>query len=119
MKELSVTSLRTGNYLGKVSVAEDSKARLKGLLGTKELAPFHGLLIQPCKQVHTFGMHYPISVWFIDRELKVIRIVDNLQTWRISPYCRHSHSIIEFPQKWAEKTETKLGEYLLLSDIKR
>jgi uncharacterized membrane protein (UPF0127 family) len=57
MKEIIISNKINGTYLGKVSVAEDAKAKTKGLLGTKELPPFHGLLLQPCRQVHTFGMH--------------------------------------------------------------
>jgi len=112
MKEFKITNLRTETYLGNVTVAEDTVSRMKGLLGTKELLPFQGIILKPCKQVHTVAMHYPISVWYVNRRLQIIRIVDKLLPWRVSPYDPFSHLIIEFPQKWADITGTATGDYL-------
>ncbi|NLI93726.1 MAG: DUF192 domain-containing protein [Peptococcaceae bacterium] len=113
MKEFNIKNLRTDTYLGKVAIAEDTASRMKGLLGTQELPFFHGIILKPCKQVHTMGMRYPISVWYINRQLQVIKIVDKLQPWRIAPFIRISHLIIEFPQRWAEITGSQEGDDLL------
>lgn len=115
MKVLYITNLRNNTYLGKIAVADTFWQRIKGLLGTKELAPFQGLLIQPCKQVHTFGMHYPISVWYVDHELQIIHLVDNLRPCRISPVSRNSSFVIEFPPNWAYLTDTHVGDHLIVS----
>ncbi len=114
MNNFDVHNITTETYLGKISFADKSIARMKGLLGTRELPAFQGLLLSPCKQVHTIGMHYPISVWYLDGEMQIIQIVDNLLPWRISPFVRDSALIIEFPQDWAQKTESKVRDRLQL-----
>ena len=47
-----------------VHVANTFRTRLRGLLGTDELAPHHALLITSTKSVHTLGMRMPLDlVW--------------------------------------------------------
>ena len=74
-------STRTGQILlhGKVwvkhvSVAETTWQRMRGLLGTRDLRPGHGLLIEACGSIHTVGMRYAIDVIFIDRAWRVRRV---------------------------------------------
>lgn len=99
-------------YIGTVSIADNTFTRIKGLLGTPLLPDYEGLLIKPSKQVHTIGMRYPISVWFIDKDNKVISIINNLIPGRISPYVRKAQCILEFPGNWAEKCGCREGDYL-------
>jgi uncharacterized membrane protein (UPF0127 family) len=75
MEMLSINNVRTREFLGHVRLADHMLSRAKGLLGTRTLPYFEGLLIKPCRQVHTMGMRYPISVWFINKENKVIKIL--------------------------------------------
>lgn len=99
-------------FLGNVMVADTFFTRLKGLLGSKPLSPSQGLLIKPCRQVHTIGMRYPLSIWYLDKELRIVKIIDDLHPYKISPYIKDSHLIIEFPSKWAEITGSKEGDLL-------
>lgn len=112
MKEFKIINKRNRIFIGKVRVADNFLTRLKGLLGRKPLSTFQGLLLKPCKQVHTIGMRYPLSIWYIDKELKVIKIVDNLQPYKISPYVKDSLLIIEFPSNWAQITGSREGDLL-------
>ncbi len=93
-------------------VADRFLKRLKGLLGSSNLSSFKGILLKPCKQVHTIGMSYTISIWYINRELKVIKIIDELPPNNISPYIQESHLIIEFPSTWAKITGSREGDML-------
>jgi uncharacterized protein len=52
------------------------------------------LLIPECRVVHTFGLRRPISVVFVDRKLKVLRIVLRLKPWRIAA-CRNAWGVVE------------------------
>lgn len=112
MRELKIINKRSRLFIGNVKVADNVATRIKGLLGRKPLSSFQGLLIKPCKQVHTIGMSYPLSIWYIDKQLKIIKIVDSLEPYRISPYVKDSHLIIEFPSKWAEITGSEEGDFL-------
>lgn len=71
--------------------------RLKGLLGTKSLEDGHGLWIKPCNQVHMFFMKYAIDVVFIDKDNRVVRLVEGLAPGKISPKVREAQSVIELP----------------------
>lgn len=111
-KKLYLTSQSNDTYLGKLSVADNLKTRMKGLLGTPSLSEFQGLLIKPCKQVHTIGMSYPISVWFISKDHQILKIIPSLKPFRISPYVQDSCYVIEFPENWSAKTECNEGDYV-------
>jgi uncharacterized membrane protein (UPF0127 family) len=63
-------------------VADRPLARLRGLLGRRELPAGEGLLLRPTGAVHTSFMRFPIDVVFLDRELTVIGVVDGLAPWR-------------------------------------
>lgn len=115
MKKLTVKNKLTQKLLGKVLVADSFWLRFRGLLYRKKLNPFEGLILIPCKQVHTIGISYPLSIWFLDKEGRIIKIIDMLKPYRISPYVKDSYSIIEFPETWAEKTGTKEGDFIELT----
>ena len=49
-----------------VDVAATRATRRRGLLGRESLGATEGLLLTPCKAVHTIGMRFPIDLIFID-----------------------------------------------------
>ena len=79
--------------------------RLRGLLGTRTLAPGDGLWIKPSNQVHMLGMRYAIDVVFLNEECRVLRVVHALQPNRISPRVKGASSVLEL----AAGTSTQVG----------
>ena len=71
--------------------------RLKGLLGTRTLAPGDGLWIRPCRQVHMVGMRYAIDLVFLDDGHRIVRTVSGLAPHRISPKVVEAQSVLELP----------------------
>jgi uncharacterized membrane protein (UPF0127 family) len=71
--------------------------RLRGLLGTRTLPEGEGLWIRPCRQVHMFGMRYPIDVVFLDDAHCIVGLTSDLQPGRISPKVREATSVLELP----------------------
>lgn len=70
------------------------KGRLWGLLGRRRPpGPRSGLLLRPCRAVHTMAMAYPIAVWFIGPEGQVLR-VRRLRPWRWAS-CRGAVAVVE------------------------
>ena len=57
---------------------------MRGLLGQKPLAQDEGFWISPCASIHTVGMRYAIDAVFLDRENRVIKIVENLRPLRFA-----------------------------------
>jgi len=73
-----------GCVVPRVWRASSAWERLRGLLGRAPLAPDEALLIERCSSVHTFGMGYPIDLAFLDREGRVLRVVERVRPLRIA-----------------------------------
>jgi len=71
--------------------------RFKGLLGRKSLEPGQGMILRPCKGIHTFFMKFPIDVVFLDKENQLIGLYKNLPPYRMTSIYRNAHSVLELP----------------------
>ncbi len=80
---------------GRVEKADTPATRSKGLLGRESLAQDEGLWIVPCPMIHTFFMKFAIDVLFLDKSLKVVRVIEGLKPWRVSPWVLRAHSVLE------------------------
>ena len=67
--------------------------RLRGLLGSPPPSPGHALLITPCASVHTAFMRYPIDVVFVDRQGRILKVVEALPPWRAAACWRARHTL--------------------------
>ena len=67
--------------------------RLRGLIGRPEPRPNEAFLLAPCRQVHTFGMRYPIDVIHVDSS-RVLR-VQTLRPWRVGRLVLSATAVIE------------------------
>ena len=80
---------------------------MRGLRGRPALAHFHALLIPNATSVHTFGMAAPITVAWLDDELRVLE-VRRLRPRRITlPRRRASHLM-----ECAEDADLRRGDHL-------
>jgi len=77
-------------------VADTYFSRLRGLIGHAPLGEDAALWIRPCQQVHTHFMGYPLHVVFLDADQRVLRIVERMRPWRVSPWVRRAKSVVEF-----------------------
>ncbi|MGH9042688.1 MAG: DUF192 domain-containing protein [Acidimicrobiia bacterium] len=67
--------------LASLEVPLRARGRMRGLRGRDD---FEGaLMLRHCRQVHTFGMRFPVDVAFCDRSGLVLR-VDTLPVRRVS-----------------------------------
>lgn len=66
-----------------VWTARSQRARALGLLGTPALSPDQALWVPDCGWIHTLGMGMMIACVLLDREDRVLRIVDPVPPWRI------------------------------------
>ena len=78
-----------------VKIADSFISRLIGLMFSKGLIGFDALLIRPCNSIHTFFMRYNIDVVFLDREMRIVRIVRDIKPWRMTWIYFKSHQVIE------------------------
>lgn len=56
--------------------------RARGLLGRPTLEQGEGLLITPCKRIHTMGMAYPIDVLYLDAHMRIVSVAHSVQPGR-------------------------------------
>jgi uncharacterized membrane protein (UPF0127 family) len=61
-----------GRVQAPVEVVSGSWARSRGLLGRDGLTG--ALWLQPCRQVHTFGMRFSVDVAYVDRRGRVLAV---------------------------------------------
>ena len=90
-------------------------SRLTGLLGKPPLTEDEACWLIPCKQIHTFGMKYPIDVYFLDKNNEVAAIIKNLEPNRFSPHHRNAHSVVEF--RTAKERNCNVGDKLAIKTV--
>lgn len=71
--------------------------RLRGWQMRAIPAPGTGLLIAPCRSVHTFWMRFSIDVMFLAEDGTIIRVVSDAAPWRIVTPVRAAHAVLEMP----------------------
>ena len=89
-------------------------SRLIGLMFKKSLPSGSGIILKPCTQIHTCFMRFNIDVIFLDKDLKVVHVIENMPPWRISPLLLKARYTVELPSGTL-KGRVKKGETLALS----
>ena len=86
--------------------------RTKGLLGRLSLAKNEAMVLKPCSSIHTFFMRFPIDVLFVDRQMRIIRLITNMPPNRLSPIAWASIMAIELPAGKIGQTNTQAGDHI-------
>jgi len=58
-------------------------------------------------------MRFPIDAVFLDRELRVLRVVENLAPWRVAG-CRGAKAVLELPAGEGARVRLAPGDRLAL-----
>jgi len=95
-------------------VADTEWTRLKGLLGRKGLDDGEGLLIRRTGSIHMFFMRFPIDAVFVDRDMRVVKVVSNLKPWRIA-WGRGAKDVVEMAAGEAQRRGIETGQQLVLA----
>ena len=82
--------------ISKFPVAESFRSRLLGLAWRSRSQAGPGLLIPRCASVHTFGMRFPLDLFFLDREGRVISVRRQVPPRRVV-WQRGARSVLEIP----------------------
>jgi len=115
-----VVNRTRGTELGRsIQVADTRLRRLVGLLGRTYLAAGNGLLLQPCRGVHTLGMRLVIDAVYCGSPsatgAPVLRVVPALRPWRLGPIVWRSWAVLELPDGTIARTGTRAGDMLELA----
>lgn len=93
-----------------VRIAEDFFSRMVGLLGTSKLDGDEGLLIRPCRQVHTYYMRFNIDALFLSESGEIIHIESRMNPGRISRFIKESCQVLEIAGGTAELKGIQVGQ---------
>ncbi len=94
-------------------VATSPFARMRGLLGRNDLPRGEGILLQPASSIHTAFMQFAIDAVFLDRELRVVRVAEQLPPWRAAA-ARGSRAVLELRAGEAARRGLEPGDLLRL-----
>jgi len=112
---LVARNIDTGEVVAtRVTVATRMVERGIGLLNRQRLDPGEGLLITPCRGVHTWGMRFAIDVVALDASGIVVDAVSSLGPWRIRLPRRGGDRVLELPEGSLLRTNTQRGHRIAL-----
>jgi protein-S-isoprenylcysteine O-methyltransferase Ste14/uncharacterized membrane protein (UPF0127 family) len=100
----------------RVYYAETRRENLRGLLGRDSLPAGEGLLLDPCRAIHTVGMRFPIDAVFLDGYGRVVRIAERIRPHRFMVGSLHAKRVLELPAGTIDSTGTKVGDSIRLEE---
>jgi len=112
-KPMLCRNLTKGNILVEhLEVADTPRARRRGLLGRASFRPGEGLLLTPCRSIHTIGMKFPIDVVFLDKGMTVVGLAKNLRPGVMHKTCLRARATLELPAGTIEARRLEVGDRL-------
>jgi uncharacterized membrane protein (UPF0127 family) len=96
-------------------VADRPLARMRGLLGRKELEAGSGMLLTPEPSVHMLFMRFAIDVVFLDGDHKVVGVRHELRPWRVAG-ARGAHATLELPVGTVGAAGIAAGDVLVFEE---
>lgn len=81
--------------IARLQLATTFWQRFRGLQLRSSIGPDEGLLLTPCRSIHTHWMRFAIDVAMLDRDGIVLSILSDLGPWRVAPRIQGTYSIVE------------------------
>lgn len=103
--------VRDGQVLAAAEEPVGSRGRARGLLGRDGIDGV--MVLRPCRNVHTFGMRFPIDVAFCDRDGRVLR-ASCLVPRRISPLVLRAAYALEAEAGAFDRWNLHVGDHVEL-----
>lgn len=97
-----------------VETADTFLARFRGLMGRRELAPAHALLLEGCSSVHMFFMKFSLDIVYLNRDFRVL-YVETLRPWQVGSLVKGCAHVLELnagelSQSWRPRELLSLGD---------
>jgi hypothetical protein len=93
-----------------VRTANTFISRFLGLMGKRKVE--YGLLLIPCKSIHTFFMRIPIDVVYLDASLTILDITRGMKPWKTGKYYGKARGVLELPAGVADRLQLAVGKHL-------
>lgn len=92
-------------------LADGLVSRMRGLIGRTRLPRGRGMLVRSTWFVHTAFMRFPIDVMFLDHNLKVLAVNEQVPPWRAAAHLR-AHSVLKLAAGESEALGIQVGDQL-------
>lgn len=76
-------------------IADSFLSRFLGLQLRRPLPAERGLLLVPCRSIHTLFLRFALDVAYLDAEARVVRVRRNLRPWRLTLPVRNCLAVLE------------------------
>jgi len=93
-------------------VANTPSTRSRGLLGRRNLKADEGMLLIPCRSIHTLGMKFALDVVFVSKQMRVVDIRRNVPPGRPLLLSRRAYSTLELAAGVAADRMIEIGDLL-------
>ncbi len=80
-----------------ILVADTLWSRLVGLMFQKQLHEADGLMLDPCRSIHTFFMRYSLDIVFMNSKNEIIKIIRGMKPWRMTWIYLSASKTLELP----------------------
>jgi len=97
-----------------VECTRDARSRTRGLIGHPPLDAGQGLMIRPCRWIHTFGMSFPIDVVYVGKDGRAVALTERLPRNRVDRPVLRARFVIEMQAGTIRRTGLAVGDRLEL-----
>jgi uncharacterized membrane protein (UPF0127 family) len=115
VKTKLIINVTSGDALCVGELADRPLRRMRGLIGRTGLPAGEGLLVSPAPAIHTAFMRFPIDALFLDRNMRVLDIVERLRPWRVASK-RRARAVLELSGGECARCGVEIGDRLELRE---
>jgi len=119
MGRVRVSIESSAEPLALAETADTAATRAHGLLGRDHFAPGDGLILDPCRLIHTFFMRFAIDVVFVDRRQRVTRVARDVPPFRFAWGGWSARVTLELPAGTLGRIPVAPGAQLRLDPVPR
>jgi uncharacterized protein len=98
--------VRDGKVLATLEVQTSWRGRTRGLLGRDGIDG--AILLRPARSVHTLRMRFPVDVAFLDRDLRVLKVL-TVHRNRVTRPVLRARSVVECEAGMLRKWDVRPG----------
>jgi len=119
MEKVKVVNRSKNNrvLLYQAEVADTYFTRLIGLMGRPSLPEGRGMLIIPCRSIHTLGMRFSLDIVFLDWENRVCRHSFCVPPGRVVKGGKRAYCVIEARAGSFSKDMVEIGDCVWILPI--
>ena len=103
---------KENKILAEVQVAKSFFDRSRGLMFCKSWPKDKTLWIHRCNSIHTGFMNFAIDAIFVDRQLRIAKLVKDLHPWKLVLPIWSSSSVFEFVSGHGKLDGLEVGDQL-------